>query len=140
MTSNKRLARGFTLIELMIVVAIVAIIAAVAYPSYRNHILKTKRASGVACMMEVSQFMERDYTTKLKYAQPASTAMPGCVSQVANDYTVGFANAAAVTDTTFEVQAVPVGAQQRDKCGTLKLNEKNVRTVTGSGATVADCF
>src|SRR3546814_19429854 len=57
---------GFTLIELMIVVAIVAILAAIAYPSYINHITKTRRAAGAGCALEAAKFMERFYTTNLR--------------------------------------------------------------------------
>ncbi|MGI0119476.1 type IV pilin protein [Zooshikella sp. RANM57] len=57
---NKK--NGFSLIELMIVVAIIAIIAAIAYPSYQNHVLRTRRADAQAALMQMSQAMERAYT------------------------------------------------------------------------------
>lgn len=46
--------RGFTLIELMIVVAIIAIIAAIAYPSYTDYVKRTKRVEVQAYLMELS--------------------------------------------------------------------------------------
>ena len=57
--------QGFTLIELMIVVAIIAIIAAIAYPSYINSVVKTKRAAAEGCVSEYANYMERYYTTNL---------------------------------------------------------------------------
>ncbi|SMF23476.1 type IV pilus assembly protein PilE [Alteromonadaceae bacterium Bs31] len=55
--------KGFTLIELMIVVAIIAILSALSYPSYRNHVCKTERGQARADLMAFAQAMERFYTT-----------------------------------------------------------------------------
>lgn len=62
-------ARGFTLIELMIVVAIVAILAAVAYPSYRDSISKSRRAEARAQLMDAVQYMQRFYSQNDRYDQ-----------------------------------------------------------------------
>jgi type IV pilus assembly protein PilE len=59
--------RGFTLIELMIVVAIVAILASIAYPSYTNSILKGKRAQGRTALAELMQQQERYMTQRNCY-------------------------------------------------------------------------
>ncbi len=58
---------GFTLIEVMIVVAIIGILAAIAYPSYQNQMQKTRRADAKASLMELAQFMERNYSTSGAY-------------------------------------------------------------------------
>lgn len=58
----RRVARGFTLVELLIAVAIVAILAAIAYPSYRNQIERSRRADAQTVLMQAAQFMERIYT------------------------------------------------------------------------------
>ncbi|TVP55394.1 MAG: prepilin-type N-terminal cleavage/methylation domain-containing protein, partial [Halomonadaceae bacterium] len=59
--------QGFTLIELMIVVAIIGVIAAIAYPSYQRNIENTRRTAAQADMMELAQTLERRYTANYSY-------------------------------------------------------------------------
>ncbi len=143
------LDRGFTLIELMIVVAIIAIIAAIAYPSYINSVVKTKRAAAEGCLSEYANYMERYYTTNLRYDQtaaatPVANTLPAldCASaaNTGADYTYSFV-ANSLTQSAYTIQAVPTGAQaSRDtQCGTLSINQVGARTESGSG-TVADCW
>src|SRR3546814_11573202 len=66
--------RGFTLIELMVVVAIIAILASIAYPAYTDYIVKTRRSAGAACLLEQAQFLERYYPTNMGYSSAALPA------------------------------------------------------------------
>lgn len=137
---------GFTLIELVITVAIVAILALIAYPSYTNAITKTKRKAAEACLVSYATFMERYYTTNMRYDRDTggvamSTAtLQGlgldCASaqNTGANYSYAF-DTGSPTATTYTLKATPSGAQATAdaQCGTLSVTSGGTRGVTGSG-------
>lgn len=132
--------RGFTLLELMIVVVVVGILAAIAVPSYQSYAIKTRRAAAAACLMELSQFMERFYTTNLRYDQSttgAAVALPStqCQNSLTGHYTFTFSK--APTQRAYTLQAAPQGiqaTQDPQKCGALALDQAGVRGSTGGSS------
>jgi type IV pilus assembly protein PilE len=139
----RRPARGFTLVEVIIVVLIISVLAAIAYPAYQDSVMRTRRNAVKACMSDASQFMERFYTTNLRYDQTAGGAavvLPPCAAgtDITNHYNVTLA---AVGRTTYRIQATPIGLQAvRDtKCGTLGIDNTGAKTKTGTD-TVDICW
>jgi type IV pilus assembly protein PilE len=69
--------RGFTLIELMIVVVIIGIIASIAYPSYTRYVQKSIRTDAHAGLMRAASELERCYTRTYSYSDcPVTTTSP----------------------------------------------------------------
>jgi len=135
-----RKQRGFTLIEMMIVVAIIGILAAIAYPSYQEHVRKGKRADAQAALMELSHFMERYYTANGKYTKAANTGPDLPFAKAPKDgntenYTLALS---AVNDFSYTLTATATNSMTGDKCGNLTLTDKGVKG--SSAGTAAECW
>ena len=132
-------SRGFTLVELMIVVAIIAIVAIIALPGYQDSVRKARRGQAKADMLELVQMLERAYTMDRSYAR--YDPLPAEFAQSPRDGTARYAIAISnVTPTTYTLTATPQGSQTDDtKCLELSINHLGVKDRTGSG-TVAECW
>lgn len=135
---------GFTLIELIVTIAIVAILAVIAVQSYQFAVVKTRRATAESCLVEQAQYMERFYTTNMRYDEDGAGnafAMPTpqeCVTELGDFYAFDFA--AGPTAAEFTVRAAPVEGRQNDsRCGTLTLDNTGLKTASGS-ASVDECW
>jgi type IV pilus assembly protein PilE len=122
------------------VVVVVAILAALAYPSYTSYIVKTHRKAAEGCLSEYANYMERYYTSNLSYKNASVANTPlDCKSQTSAWYTYSFPSAPSSTEYT--VQAVPIGMQLKDACGTLSLDQTGARSVSETGAdAIAQCW
>jgi type IV pilus assembly protein PilE len=131
--NKQRKSNGFTLIEVMIVVVVIGIIAAIAYPSYTRYVQNTRMATAQGDLMELSQWMERQYSLNNSYA---GVALPFTVSPKDGNtaaYNISFQ--AAPTANAYVLQAVPTGPQTGHECGTLTLNQIGAR-----GAALTTCW
>lgn len=137
MQPHHPLARGFTLIELMIAVAIVAILAAVAYPSYTDYVRKSRRAEARNALLDVAARQERRFSQLNSYSSTLSDF--GYSASSVNGYTLALSG---VTSSAFTVTATPTGVQTGDSCGTFELNETGrTRNLNGTTVlTVAGCW
>lgn len=137
--------QGFTLIELMIVVAVVAILSTIAYPSYTEYVRRGHRAEARAGLLQGQQWLERAATATGTY--PASSAFPGNLTKVPGgryEITLESPTGGVATDLgrTYTLTAKPQGAQEGDRCGNFTVTHTGLRGAKGvtSGDIVRDCW
>lgn len=144
--------KGFTLIELMIVVAIIGILAAVAYPSYQESVAKSRRTDAQRALMEAEQYMRRYFSARdtfMGITLPAGLTTSPRAGSGAAAYNIELIEGGAVVATTtaasastFALRATRTGSMAADRCGDLSVTNTGVKTLSNNatGTTLADCF
>jgi len=126
--------KGFTLIELMIVVAIIGILASIAYPAYQDYVLRAKRGDGKVAILSAQLVQEKYRANNITYLAVASTASSDGYYNYA--VTIG---AALLARTNYTITATPTFTDA--SCGNLILTvAAGVETKSASAGSVADCW
>lgn len=126
MTPTK--SHGFTLIELMITVAVLAIIAAIAFPSYAQHVIRSKRTAAQAVMMDIANLQQQFFIANRVYADKAALQASGYAVpvEVSAVYSWDVQPSTSGTLPTFLITFTPTGGQASD--GPLTLNGQGLKT------------
>jgi len=121
-------AKGFTLVELMIVVAIIAILAGIGFPSYQQYMRETRRSDAYAALARMADLQERFYLQNKTYTTDI-TQLGGANS--AEAYYSLSVPAADSNTYTLQADAVAGGPQASDAgCTTMNLNQAGTKTPT----------
>ena len=123
-------SKGFTLIELMIVVAIVALLAAIALPMYQEQTAKGRRVAAKNLLMSAASAQERFYSSNFRYTADMTELGYGSANPTDEDgfYSVG--SAVSADAQTFTLTATASVADSN--CGNFALTSGGQRSVTGS--------
>ncbi|HEY7772149.1 MAG TPA: type IV pilin protein [Marinagarivorans sp.] len=130
--------KGFTLIEVMIVVVIVAILAAIALPSYQQYVEKSRRVDAKETLMRMATLQERFFFQNSSYSRDLDDL--GGATSPEGWYTITLTGQDSCSDTTcntFTLTATPVnpGPQDGDtRCASFSIDQTLAQTATGTDA------
>jgi type IV pilus assembly protein PilE len=133
--SNNMRSKGFTMIELMFVVAIIAILAAIVFPSYRDQIRRASRTEARNLMVDVAAKQEKFRYSSSGYAPDLPTLGVTTVLTENGKYTLTMATGVGTNGeiSSFILTATPV-LPHSDKCNALTLTNSGIKGALGNGA------
>jgi type IV pilus assembly protein PilE len=156
---RKHGAIGFTLIELMIVVVVIALLTTVAYPSYRDYVIKGKRAEAKAALLRAAQMQERYYSDKATYLadlaplfglgagatvysseNPSNPGKDNVAGTGSAAYTIAAAapTAGCPINACFSLTATPRAPHADAVCGNFTLTSTGTRGAAGGSDSTSE--
>lgn len=132
--------RGFTLIELMIVVVVIGVLASIGYPSYTEYVAKSRRTAMTSSLLQGQQWMERFYTENFSYYQvrgsssvvtdlfPVQLKQSPAQGEGSAQYTIAVTVDAKLPEA-YSLKASRTGGMTSDRCGDYKLDQYGRKTL-----------
>jgi type IV pilus assembly protein PilE len=131
MLQSYKSSRGFTLIELMIVVVIVGVLALVAYPAYQSSVIKANRAEAKSYLLDVAQKQQLFFNDSRTYAESALELNSTAPERVEENYTVTFEISTVVPPPIFTITATPIDGTRQEGDGFLSINNSGGKSHNG---------
>lgn len=129
---------GFTLTELLIVIAIIGILSTIAYPNYISHVQKTRRTEAQSKLVEIANRQEMYYLDHHVYASDlkADLGLSANPFITENGYYSISTDASVSTAVGFTLTATAIDIQAEDTdCATLSITDAQSRTATNANGT-----
>lgn len=131
---------GFTLLELLIVIAIIGIIAAIAIPNYERYVLRSHRVEARNTLQDIAQKLQQNYSISRDYAKDASGnaidnstisgwGLDKSPASGTTRYNISFAQ--GPSSSGYVLQAEPQGVQTKDECQTFQIDQRGSKTAAG---------
>lgn len=143
---NFRTQKGFTLIELMVVVAIVGILTALAYPTYLEQVRATRRDDAAGALEGLANAMERDFTENVAYRDLVALGFYSNQSPIdasaAAYYNLTVTIPGTAVGAVYTLTATRAGPQVGDRCGDLLLDSTGGKRIINQnvGVVAGDCW
>jgi type IV pilus assembly protein PilE len=126
--------RGFTLMELLIVMLVLGILAAIAIPNYSEYVLRSHRSAAQAFIADVASRQVQFYLNRRAYATTVAELSMAAPADLTPRYTIEIATVPG-PPATFTVTATPTGPQATDRCGAMTVDSTGAR-----GAATTRCW
>lgn len=124
-------AAGFSLIELLVVMAVAAILAVIAYGSYSNEMVRTHRVAAQNAMLEIANRQQQHFISNRSYATTLTPLGYSLPSEVASRYTLTLTVDNAATPPTYLITMEPIAGTSQAGDGNLTLDQSGVKSPAG---------
>lgn len=129
------MSRGYTVLELLVVVAVAAILLMLAVPSYQRHVQRSHRADAIRSVLAVAACLERSRAGTGHYDTTACSTVAH-----SERYALAIEPPGETEAVRYRITANPLNDAGQDPCGSLSLDQAGVRSISGSEDRLAACW